>query len=168
MYRIGNARDIHKLVPDRKLFIGTIEIPFDKGLLGHSDGDCLTHAIVNAIIGAMGLGDIGKFFPDNDPKYKDISSSYFLKEIKKELEKNHYEIVNIDSIVMLEKPILRPYIDSMVESIANILGIEKEKVNVKATRGEGLGFIGEGLGIEARAVCLLKKSGLIKIKNEKL
>lgn len=163
MYRIGNARDIHKLVPDRKLFIGTIEIPFDKGLLGHSDGDCLTHAIVNALIGAMGLGDIGKFFPDNDPKYKDMSSSYFLKEVKKVLEKEHYEIVNIDSIVMLEKPILRPYIDKMCESIAMYLGINRTQVNVKATRGEGLGFIGEGLGIEASAVVLIKKTGLTRL-----
>ena len=163
MYRIGNASDIHKLVENRKLYLGTIEIPFDKGLLGHSDGDCLVHAIVNALIGAMGLGDIGKFFPDNDPKYKDISSSYFLKEVKSLLQKNHYEIVNIDSIVMLEKPILRPYIDSMCEAISSFLEIKKEQVNVKATRGEGLGFIGEGLGIEARAVVLIKKNGLTRL-----
>ena len=163
MYRIGNASDIHKLVENRKLYLGTIEIPFDKGLLGHSDGDCLVHAIVNALIGAMGLGDIGKFFPDNDPKYKDISSSYFLKEVKSLLQKNHYEIVNIDSIVMLEKPILRPYIDSMCEAISSFLEIKKEQVNVKATRGEGLGFIGEGLGIEARAVVLIKKTGLTRL-----
>ena len=163
MYRIGNASDIHKLVPDRKLFLGTIEIPFDKGLLGHSDGDCLVHAIVNALIGAMGLGDIGKFFPDNDPKYKDISSSYFLKEVKLLLQKNHYEIVNIDSIVMLEKPILRPYIDAMRESISGLLEIKPDQINIKATRGEGLGFIGEGLGIEARTVVLIKKTGLTRL-----
>ena len=163
MYRIGNARDIHKLVIGRKLYLGTVEIPFEKGLLGHSDGDCLTHAIVNAIIGAMGLGDIGKFFPDNDPKYKDISSSYFLSEVKLLLQKNKYEIVNIDSIVMLEKPILRPYIDNMCENIASLLGIKKEQVNVKATRGEGLGYIGEGLGIEASAVVILKKTGFTKL-----
>lgn len=163
MYRIGNARDIHKLVEGRKLFLGTIEIPFDKGLLGHSDGDCLTHAIVNALIGAMGLGDIGKFFPDNDPKYKDINSSYFLTEVKKALAKEHYEIVNIDSIVMLEKPILRPFIDKMCESIALYLGINPNQVNVKATRGEGLGFIGEGLGIEASATVLIKKVGPIRL-----
>ena len=163
MYRIGNASDIHKLVENRKLYLGTIEIPFDKGLLGHSDGDCLVHAIVNALIGAMGLGDIGKFFPDNDPKYKDISSSYFLKEVKSLLQKNHYEIINIDSIVMLEKPILRPYIDSMCEAISSFLEIKKEQVNVKATRGEGLGFIGEGLGIESRAVVLIKKTGLTRL-----
>ena len=142
MYRVGNARDIHKLVDGRKLYLGTVEIPFEKGLLGHSDGDCLTHAIVNALIGAMGLGDIGKLFPDNDPKYKDISSSYFLMEVKKLLQKEKYEIVNIDSIVLLEKPILRPYIDEMCQNIASYLGIKREAVNVKATRGEGLGFIG--------------------------
>ena len=163
MYKIGNARDIHKLVEGRKLYLGTIEIPFDKGLLGHSDGDCLTHAIVNALIGAMGLGDIGKLFPDNDPKYKDISSSYFLIEVKKLLQKEKYEIVNIDSIVLLEKPILRPYIDEMCKSIAGYLEIKKELVNVKATRGEGLGFIGEGLGIEASAIVLIKKVGPIKL-----
>ena len=163
MYRIGNARDIHKLVDGRKLYLGTVEIPFEKGLLGHSDGDCLTHAIVNALIGAMGLGDIGKLFPDNDPKYKDISSSYFLMEVKKLLQKEKYEIVNIDSIVLLEKPILRPYIDEMCQNIASYLGIKREAVNVKATRGEGLGFIGEGLGIEASAIVLIKKVGPIKL-----
>ena len=163
MYRIGNARDIHKLVEGRKLFLGTVEIPYSKGLLGHSDGDCLTHAIVNALIGAMGLGDIGKFFPDNDPKYKDISSSYFLLEVKKLLEKEKYEIVNIDSIVMIEKPILRPFIDDMTKNIASLLGIKKEQVNIKATRGEGLGFIGEGLGVEASVVVLIKKTGLMKL-----
>ena len=163
MYRVGNARDIHKLVDGRKLYLGTVEIPFEKGLLGHSDGDCLTHAIVNALIGAMGLGDIGKLFPDNDPKYKDISSSYFLMEVKKLLQKEKYEIVNIDSIVLLEKPILRPYIDEMCQNIASYLGIKREAVNVKATRGEGLGFIGEGLGIEASAIVLIKKVGPIKL-----
>lgn len=163
MYRIGNARDIHKLVEGRKLFLGTIEIPYSKGLLGHSDGDCLTHAIVNALIGAMGLGDIGKFFPDNDPKYKDISSSYFLLEVKKLLEKEKYEIVNIDSIVMIEKPILRSFIDDMTKNIASLLGIKKEQINIKATRGEGLGFIGEGLGVEASVVVLIKKTGLMKL-----
>ena len=145
------------------LYLGTVEIPFEKGLLGHSDGDCLTHAIVNALIGAMGLGDIGKLFPDNDPKYKDISSSYFLMEVKKLLQKEKYEIVNIDSIVLLEKPILRPYIDEMCQNIASYLGIKREAVNVKATRGEGLGFIGEGLGIEASAIVLIKKVGPIKL-----
>ena len=163
MYRVGNARDIHKLVDGRKLYLGTVEIPFEKGLLGHSDGDCLTHAIVNALIGAIGLGDIGKLFPDNDPKYKDISSSYFLMEVKKLLQKEKYEIVNIDSIVLLEKPILRPYIDEMCQNIASYLGIKREVVNVKATRGEGLGFIGEGLGIEASAIVLIKKVGPIKL-----
>lgn len=163
MYRIGNARDIHKLVEGRKLVLGTINIPFEKGLLGHSDGDCLTHAIVNAIIGAMALGDIGKFFPDTDPKYKDIDSSYFLDEIKKVLAKEKYEIVNIDATVLVEKPILRLFIDDMRLGIANHLGIDINQVNVKATRGEELGFIGKGEGIEADAIVLLKKNGLVKL-----
>ena len=163
MYRIGSARDVHKLVRRRRLILGTIEIPFNKGLLGHSDGDCLTHAIVNALIGAMGLGDIGRFFPDTDIKYKDIDSSYFLKEIKKVLVKEQYEIVNIDCMVLLEEPILRPYIDKMCESIASHLGINRDQVNVKATRGERLGFIGKGQGIEADATVLIKKSSLMKL-----
>lgn len=157
MYRIGQARDIHRLDYGRKLILGAVEIPFEKGLVGHSDADCLIHAIVNAIIGALGLGDIGKFFPDNDPKYKDISSTYFLKEIKNILREKEYEIVNIDSTVIIEKPILRPFIDTMCSNIASYLGINVESVNVKATRGEKLGFVGEGLGVEAECVVLLKK-----------
>lgn len=157
MYRIGQARDIHRLDYGRKLILGAVEIPFEKGLVGHSDADCLIHAIVNAIIGALGLGDIGKFFPDNDPKYKDISSTYFLKEIKNVLREKEYEIVNIDSTVIIEKPILRPFIDTMCSNIASYLGINVESVNVKATRGEKLGFVGKGLGVEAECVVLLKK-----------
>ena len=157
MFRIGQARDIHRLDYGRKLILGAVEIPFEKGLVGHSDADCLIHAIVNAIIGALGLGDIGKFFPDNDMKYKDISSTYFLKEMKKLLMEKGYTIGNIDCTVVIEKPILRPFIDTMCQNIALNLGIEKDLVNVKATRGEKLGFIGEGLGVEAECVVLLKK-----------
>lgn len=157
MFKIGQARDIHRLDFGRKLILGAVEIPFEKGLVGHSDADCLIHAIVNAIIGALGLGDIGKFFPDNDMKYKDISSTYFLKEMKKLLMEKGYTIGNIDCTVVIEKPILRPFIDTMCQNIALHLGIEKDLVNVKATRGEKLGFIGEGLGVEAECVVLLKK-----------
>lgn len=157
MYRIGQARDIHRLDYGRKLILGAVCIPFEKGLVGHSDADCLIHAIVNAIIGALGLGDIGKFFPDNDMKYKDISSTYFLEEMKKLLLEKGYCINNIDCTVIIEKPILRPFIDSMCQNIANHLGISKSLVNVKATRGEKLGFVGEGLGVEAECVVLLKK-----------
>ena len=157
MFRIGQARDIHQLAEGRKLILGGVLIPFEKGLVGHSDADCLIHAIVNAIIGALGLGDIGKFFPDKDPKYKDISSTYFLTEIKNILNDKGYCINNIDCTVIIEKPILRPYIDTMCETIAKYLEIEKKLVNVKATRGEKLGFVGEGLGVEAECVVLLKK-----------
>ena len=157
MFRIGQARDIHQLAEGRKLILGGVLIPFEKGLVGHSDADCLIHAIVNAIIGALGLGDIGKFFPDKDPKYKDISSTYFLTEIKNILNDKGYCINNIDCTVIIEKPILRPYIDTMCETIAKYLEIEKTLVNVKATRGEKLGFVGEGLGVEAECVVLLKK-----------
>ena len=157
MFKIGQARDIHKLAEGRKLILGGIEIPFDKGLVGHSDADCLIHSIVNAIIGALGLGDIGKFFPDNDPKYKDIASTFFLKEMKELLKSKGYVINNIDSTVIIEKPILRPFIDLMCETIAFHLEIEKELVNVKATRGEKLGFVGEGLGVEAESIVLLRK-----------
>lgn len=157
MFRIGQARDIHQLAEGRKLILGGVMIPFEKGLVGHSDADCLIHAIVNAIIGGLGLGDIGKFFPDKDPKYKDISSTYFLTEIKNILNVKGYCINNIDCTVIIEKPILRPYIDTMCETIAKYLEIEKELVNVKATRGEKLGFVGEGLGVEAECVVLLKK-----------
>lgn len=157
MFRIGQARDIHQLVEGRKLILGGVHIPFEKGLAGHSDADCVIHAIVNAIIGALGLGDIGKFFPDNDLKYKDISSSYFLKEVSKLLDQAGYAINNIDCTVIIEKPILRPYIDTMCFNVANCLKINKELVNIKATRGEKLGFVGEGLGVEAECVVLLKK-----------
>lgn len=157
MFRIGQARDIHQLVEGRKLILGGVHIPFEKGLAGHSDADCVIHAIVNAIIGALGLGDIGKFFPDNDLKYKDISSSYFLKEVSKLLDQAGYAINNIDCTVIIEKPILRPYIDTMCFNVASCLKINKELVNIKATRGEKLGFVGEGLGVEAECVVLLKK-----------
>ncbi len=157
MIKIGQASDIHKLVEGRKLILGTVEIPFEKGLLGHSDGDCLTHAIVNSIIGALGLGDIGKFYPDTDNKYKDIDSSYFLVDIKNVLKSNGFRIVNIDSCVLLEKPILKDYIPIMRESISKYLDIDKSLINIKATRGESLGFIGEGKGIKAEAVCLIEK-----------
>lgn len=157
MFRIGQARDIHQLVEGRKLILGGVHIPFEKGLVGHSDADCVIHAIVNAIIGALGLGDIGKFFPDNDLKYKDISSSYFLKEASKLLDQAGYAINNIDCTVIIEKPILRPYIDTMCFNVASCLNINKELVNIKATRGEKLGFVGEGLGVEAECVVLLKK-----------
>ena len=156
MFRIGQSRDVHRLENGRKLVLGTIEIPCEFGAVAHSDGDCLVHAIVEAIIGALGLGDIGKMFPDNDPKYKGISSSYFLKEIRKVLNDSKYDIVNIDSTIHIEKPMMKPYIDCMRKNIANLLEIKEENVNVKATRGEKIGYIGRGEGVEAECVVLLK------------
>lgn len=158
MYRIGQSKDIHKLVEGRKLMIGLQEIPFEKGELAHSDGDVLVHAIAEAIIGALGLGDLGKHFSDKDSKYKDMSSEYFLKEVKKMLEKEHYEICNIDSTVIIEEPMLGKYIDAMKKDISKVLNINLNQINIKATRGEKLGYIGCGDGVEAMAVVLLKKS----------
>ncbi len=164
MYRIGQSRDIHKLVEGRKLMIGLQEIPFTKGELAHSDGDVLVHAITEAIIGALGLGDLGKHFSDKDDKYKDISSEYFLKEVKKMLEKEQYEICNIDSTVLIEEPMIGKYIDAMKESMSKVLNISPTQINIKATRGEELGYIGRKEGIEAMAIVLIKKiSKIIKL-----
>lgn len=164
MYRIGQSRDIHKLVEGRKLMIGLQEIPFTKGELAHSDGDVLVHAITEAIIGALGLGDLGKHFSDKDDKYKDISSEYFLKEVKKMLEKEQYEICNIDSTVLIEEPMIGKYIDAMKKSMSKVLNISPTQINIKATRGEELGYIGRKEGIEAMAIVLIKKiSKIIKL-----
>lgn len=157
MYRIGQAKDIHQLQEGRKLVIGLQNIPFEKGCVAHSDGDVLVHAICESIIGALGLGDMGKLFPDTDDKYLDISSSYFLGEMRKHLEVEGYEIVNIDSTVILEKPMLQKYIGKMKEDIARVLDIDSKLINIKATRGEGLGYVGTAQGLEALSVVLLKK-----------
>ena len=155
MIRIGNAMDIHQLVEGRKLILGGVEISHTKGLLGHSDADALLHAIIEAIIGAMGLKDIGTHFPDTDPKYKGISSLLLLEETYKLMDREGYKIGNVDSLVMIEKPKMAPHIDQMKQNIANALHCELSQVNVKATRGEGLGFVGEELGVQATAVVLL-------------
>ena len=155
--RIGQSIDIHKLVEGRKLILGGVEIPHTKGLLGHSDADALLHAIIEAIIGAMGLKDIGTHFPDTDPKYKGISSLLLLEETYKLMDKEGYKIGNVDSLVMIEKPKMAPHIDQMKQNIANALHCDLSQVNVKATRGEGLGFVGEEQGVQAMAVVLLVK-----------
>lgn len=155
--RIGQSKDIHKLVEGRDLIIGGVNIPFDKGLLGHSDADVLVHAIIESIIGAMGLKDIGTHFPDNDSKYEGISSLLLLDETYELLKKNNYHIINIDSLIIIEKPKMAPYLDQMKENIATHLHIDTSKINIKATRGEGLGFVGEGLGVVAEAVCLIEE-----------
>ena len=155
--RIGIGYDVHQLVEGRKLVLGGVSIPFEKGLLGHSDADVLVHAINDALLGACALGDIGKHFPDTDPAYKDISSIKLLKRVKDLLSVHGYKVVNIDSVICAERPKLAPYIDEMRKNIAATLSIAVEQVSVKATTTEGLGFEGKGEGISAQAVCLIEK-----------
>lgn len=156
MYRIGTGYDVHRLVEDRKLILGGIDIPYEKGLLGHSDADVLLHAICDAMLGALALGDIGKHFPDSDPKYKGISSIKLLEEVNNLI--SPYKVSNIDATVVAEAPKLSPYIEKMREQIAAALSIDMSCVSVKATTTEKLGFCGRGEGIEAQAVCILKKN----------
>ena len=153
--RIGMGYDVHKLVEGRKLIIGGVDIPYEKGLLGHSDADVLLHAISDALLGAAALGDIGKHFPDSDPAYKGISSLILLEHVGKLLEENLFFIENIDATIIAQAPKMRPHIDAMRENIAKALGIKIEQVNVKATTEEGLGFTGTGEGISSQAICLL-------------
>ena len=155
--RIGMGYDVHKLVPDRKLIMGGVEIPYEKGLLGHSDADVLLHAIMDALLGAAALGDIGKHFPDTDPAYKGISSIKLLEHVGSLLEENCFLIENIDATIIAQAPKMRPHIDTMRQNIANALRIMVDQVNVKATTEEHLGFTGEGLGMSAHAVALLEK-----------
>lgn len=153
--RIGQGYDVHRLVEGRKLILGGVEIPYEKGLLGHSDADVLLHAVMDALLGAGALGDIGQHFPDSDERYKGISSLALLKEVGKILQENGYIVENIDSTVIAQKPKLLPYRPQMAKNIAEALGIELDQVSVKATTEEGLGFTGTGEGISAQAVALL-------------
>lgn len=153
--RIGQGYDVHRLVEGRKLIIGGVDIPYEKGLLGHSDADVLLHAVMDALLGAAALGDIGQHFPDSDERYKGISSIALLREVGKILQENGYMIENIDSTVIAQRPKLLPYRPQMAENIAAALGIEKEQVSVKATTEEGLGFTGAGEGISAQAIALI-------------
>ena len=153
--RIGQGYDVHRLVEGRKLIIGGVDIPYEKGLLGHSDADVLLHAVMDALLGAAALGDIGQHFPDSDERYKGISSIALLKKVGKILQENGYMIENIDSTVIAQRPKLLPYRPQMAENIAAALGIDKEQVSVKATTEEGLGFTGTGEGISAQAIALL-------------
>jgi len=155
--RIGQSTDIHQLVKDRKLILGGVEIPHPFGLLGHSDADVLLHAIIEAIIGAMGLGDIGTHFPDNDDEYLNISSMVLLERTEEMMRKNGYEIVNVDSLVILEEPKLKNYIPQMRTNIARVLKCDPQQVNVKATTSEKMGFIGHKEGVMAQAVVLLEE-----------
>ncbi|MCI8992160.1 MAG: 2-C-methyl-D-erythritol 2,4-cyclodiphosphate synthase [Eubacterium sp.] len=153
--RIGFGYDVHRLAEQRKLIIGGVKIPHPTGLLGHSDADVLLHAIMDALLGAAALGDIGKHFPDTDDAYRGISSRKLLKETAELLRRHGFRIVNIDATIIAQKPKMRPYIEEMEQNIAKDLEIEKNCVNVKATTEEGLGFTGAEQGIAAQAVCLL-------------
>ena len=156
MLRIGHGYDVHKLVEGRKLIIGGVEIPYEKGLLGHSDADVLLHAISDALLGAAALGDIGCLFPDNDEKYKGADSLLLLKEVVGVLNAKGFRVVNIDCTLIAQKPKMRPYIESMRNNIADACGITYDFVSVKATTEEGLGFSGSGDGMAAHAVCLIE------------
>lgn len=153
--RIGMGYDVHRLTEDRKLIIGGVDIPYEKGLLGHSDADVLLHAIMDALLGASALGDIGKHFPDTDPAYKGISSIKLLEQVGKLLKDHGYVIGNIDATIIAQKPKMAPHIMYMRQNIANALNIEVNQINVKATTEEGLGFTGNGEGISSQAICLL-------------
>ena len=154
--RIGTGYDVHRLVEDRALILGGVVIPYEKGLLGHSDADVLLHAIMDALLGAAALGDIGKHFPDSNEKYKGISSMELLREVKKLLDEELFIVENIDATIIAQRPKMAPYLQEMRENIAEVLQIDVSQVNVKATTEEGLGFTGEGLGIASQAVCLLE------------
>lgn len=152
MSRIGLGYDVHRLVPERKLILGGVEIPFEKGLLGHSDADVLTHAICDAILGALGLGDIGRHFPDSDPAYKGISSLTLLANVVTQMEQQQYVIGNVDAIIIAQRPKMAPYIDMMRSNLAEVLHASPDRVNIKATTTEGLGFPGREEGIAAQAI----------------
>lgn len=154
--RIGMGYDVHKLVEGRKLIMGGIEIPYEKGLLGHSDADVLLHAIMDSLLGGAALGDIGKHFPDTDERYNGISSILLLKEVGRLVKEKNYEIENIDSTIIAQRPKMAPHISAMVKNIADALEISIDRINVKATTEEGLGFTGRGEGISSQSICLLK------------
>lgn len=153
--RIGQSTDIHRLVTGRDLILGGVKIPYEKGLLGHSDADVLLHAIIEALIGAMGLGDIGKHFPDTDDKYKGISSMKLLEHTKKLLDENGYEVINVDSLILIQEPKMKDYIPEMRKNIARVLMCNENQINVKATTGEKLGYVGNKEGAVAQAVVLI-------------
>ena len=160
MYLIGQSIDIHQLVEGRKLILGGKEIPYEKGLLGHSDADVLLHVVIESIIGALGLGDIGKHFSDTDNQFKDISSMILLEKTFVMMDELGYEINNLDAIILAQAPKMAPHIEDMKKNISSTLHCHQNKINIKATTGEKLGWIGEGLGMQAQCVVLLKKKGM--------
>lgn len=153
--RIGMGYDVHRLVEDRDLILGGVKIPYEKGLLGHSDADVLLHAIMDALLGAAALGDIGKHFPDSDPAYKGISSIELLKHVGRLIEENMYVIGNIDAAIIAQRPKMAPHIEQMRKNVADALKIEVDQINIKATTEEGLGFTGSGEGISSQAIAAL-------------
>ncbi|MDE6596566.1 MAG: 2-C-methyl-D-erythritol 2,4-cyclodiphosphate synthase [Oscillospiraceae bacterium] len=156
MIRIGHGYDVHRLTEGRKLILGGVEIPYEKGLLGHSDADVLVHAVMDAMLGALALGDIGKHFPDTSPEYEGADSILLLKKVKEIIEDKGYAVENIDSTIIMQSPKLAPYIDKMRENIAEAVGCEISQISVKATTEERLGFTGSGEGAAAHAVCILE------------
>lgn len=155
--RIGQSTDIHRLVKDRKLILGGVEIPSDLGLLGHSDADALTHAIAEAVLGALALGDLGHWFPDTDPKWEGCDSQVILREVARMMDEKQYRIGNVDALIMIEKPKMAPHIEQMRKNIAASLNCDISRVSIKATRGEGLGFVGRREGVQAFAAVLLEE-----------
>lgn len=155
--RVGFGYDVHRLVEERKLILGGVEIPYEKGLLGHSDADVLVHAVMDAMLGAAGMGDIGRHFPDSDNQYKGINSMILLEKVTELLTEAGYIVNNMDVTIVAQRPKLAGFIPQMEENLAKAVGVEKEDVNVKATTTEKLGFEGEGLGMSAYAVCTIKK-----------
>lgn len=157
MMRIGHGYDVHKLVPDRRLILGGVEIPYERGLLGHSDADVLTHAVMDSLLGASALGDIGNHFPDTDPAYAGADSLQLLEHVMALLKGAGWRVENVDATILAQRPKLAPHITQMRVNLAARMGVELEQVNVKATTEEGLGFTGSGEGMAAHAVCLLIK-----------
>ncbi|MFZ7131529.1 MAG: 2-C-methyl-D-erythritol 2,4-cyclodiphosphate synthase [Eubacteriales bacterium] len=155
--RIGIGYDVHALVDDRDLIIGGVKIPFKKGLLGHSDADVLIHAIMDALLGALALGDIGRHFPDNDASYKDVNSLSILHQVYSLLKEKKYHIENIDAVIIAQRPKLAPFTDQMKANICSVLEIAMDQLNIKATTEEGLGFTGRGEGIASQAIVLINK-----------
>ena len=155
--RIGHGYDVHRLVPNRDLIIGGVKIEYEKGLLGHSDADVLLHAVSDALLGAAGLGDIGRHFPDTDMRYKGADSRMLLREVARKIDEAGYKLGNVDVTMIAQRPKLKPHIPQMMENIAADLGVDVGRVNVKATTEEKLGFTGEGLGMSCHAVCILEE-----------
>ena len=155
--RIGTGYDVHRLVEGRKLIMGGVDIPYEKGLLGHSDADVLAHAIMDALLGAAALGDIGKFFPDTDPKWEGADSLKILAEVVRMMKERGYRIGNVDSLILIEKPKMAPHIEQMRTNFARVLECDIDQVSVKATRGEKMGFVGRQEGVMAQAVVLLER-----------